>query len=70
MIAFDLGNGLLLNNITSRWNWHLKKSTDIIKPKVSVGAITWTAEMDAQFTCMINDGYTYDTIASELGNGF
>ena len=36
-IASELGNGLNKNDITHRWNNHLKKSSGIIKPHVIQG---------------------------------
>jgi hypothetical protein len=72
IIAFELGNGIKSGNINNRWNRHLKKSTYIIKPQVPTGRrsiFTWAAEVDAQITRMIADGYSYDIIAFELGNG-
>ena len=72
MIAFELGNGIKLSDINNRWNRHLKKSTDIIKPQVPscrTSRITWTAEMDARIKRMKADGYSYAKIALELGNG-
>ena len=72
IISFELGNGLQMGDINNRWNWHLKKSTDIIKPQVPTGRhswITWTADVDAQIMRMKADGYSYDMISFELGNG-
>ena len=71
IIAFELGNGIKSGYINNRWNLHLKKSTDIIKPQVPScrHSITWTTLVDARITHMKADGYSNVKIAFELGNG-
>ena len=71
-IAPELGNGLTGNGVNNRWTQYLKKSTEIIKPRVPPGqpsSITWNAEVDGAIRRMIVDCFSYDKIALELGNG-
>ena len=73
-IASELGNGLKIDDISNRWNRHLKESSGIIKIKPAMqpgetSSITWTADVDAAILRMRTDGDSFPKIASELGNG-